>query len=78
MATGCSSKAPRFDSQQLHGDSHLSVTPVPGDLLPDSDLHGHQAYIEYTNTYPHTQNTKLKENFYQGGRCSSVGEVFAS
>lgn len=32
--TSCLSKGPRFNSQQLHGDSRPSVTPVPGHPIP--------------------------------------------
>ena len=31
-STGYSSRGPGFNSQHLHDSSHLSVTPVPGDL----------------------------------------------
>ena len=31
-----------------HGNSHLSVTPAPRDLMPSSDLHGYQACTWYT------------------------------
>jgi hypothetical protein len=33
-STNCSSRGPGFDSQQPHGSSHLSVTPVAGNLTP--------------------------------------------
>ena len=31
-STDCSSRGPEFNSQHPHGSSHLSVTPLPGDL----------------------------------------------
>jgi hypothetical protein len=31
--SGCSSTRPRFNSQQTHGGSQASITPVPGDLM---------------------------------------------
>lgn len=32
------SRGHEFKSQQLHGDSQHSVTPVPGELIPSSGL----------------------------------------
>ena len=40
-----------------HGGSHPPVTPVPGDLMPSSDLLRYQPCTEYTyrqNTNTHT------------------------
>jgi hypothetical protein len=34
----CSCKGSWFNSQHLHGDSPLSLAPVPGDLSPSSEL----------------------------------------
>jgi hypothetical protein len=33
-STGCCFRGPGFNSQQPHSNSHLSVTPVPGNLTP--------------------------------------------
>jgi len=33
-STGCSSRGPRLYSQHPHGNSHLSITPVPKDPTP--------------------------------------------
>jgi hypothetical protein len=38
--TGCSSRGPEFNSQHLHGSSQLSITIVPGDLVPPHRLAG--------------------------------------
>lgn len=35
-STFCSYRGPTFRSQQLHGDSQSSVTPVLGDPTPSS------------------------------------------
>ena len=32
-------------STRTYGGSQLSETPVPGDLVPSSDLCGHQAHM---------------------------------
>ena len=32
-------RGPWFNSQQPHHSSQLSVTPVPGDLTPHTDIH---------------------------------------
>lgn len=36
-STGCSCRAPRFDSQYLHNGSQLPLTLVPEDLMPFFD-----------------------------------------
>ena len=56
-STGCSSRGPRFNSQHPHGSSQVSVTPVPGDLIPSSGLHGHQAHTWCT--YIHVDRTHI-------------------
>ena len=38
----CSSIGPRFNSQHLHDNSELSITPIPGDLMPSSGFLGHE------------------------------------
>jgi hypothetical protein len=40
-----------FMSQRPHSSSQASVTPVPGDPMPSSGLHGYQVHIWYTNTH---------------------------
>ena len=45
----CSSRWPRFHSQHPHNGSQPSVTPVPGNLTPSSDLFGHQKHTLYTD-----------------------------
>ena len=37
-STCCSCRGPRFSSQRPHGGPQPSVTPVPGDPMPSSDL----------------------------------------
>jgi hypothetical protein len=37
-STGCTCRGPRFISLHLHG-SQPSVTPIPKDSVPSSDLH---------------------------------------
>lgn len=32
--------------------NHFSGTPVPGDLIPSSDLHGNHVFTCYTDLYP--------------------------
>jgi hypothetical protein len=39
--------------------SPLSVTPVSGDFIPSFGLHGHQAYMQYTDR--HTGETLIKK-----------------
>jgi hypothetical protein len=41
---------PMFYSQHLHGSSQLSVTPIPGDLMPSIGLcgHGREMYASKT------------------------------
>ena len=39
-STGCSLSGPEFDSQHPHDILELSVTPVPGDLIPAYILAG--------------------------------------
>lgn len=54
-STVCSSRGPGFDSSHLCGGSQPPVTPVPGDLLPASDLggpkhaYGTQTYVKATH-----------------------------
>ena len=54
---GCSSRGPRFNSQQPHGSSQLSLTLIPGDLTPS---HRH-TYAVKTPMY--TIKNKLKIHF---------------
>lgn len=49
-STCCSCRGLRFDSQNLHGGPQPSVTPVPGDLMPSSELSKHQTHILGTRT----------------------------
>jgi hypothetical protein len=41
-STGCSSTGPVFNSQHRYSDLHLSVIPVPGDVMPSSSFSGKQ------------------------------------
>jgi hypothetical protein len=40
----------RFDSQNPHCSSQLSVTPIPEHPMPSSDF-GHQTHTLFTNMY---------------------------
>jgi hypothetical protein len=68
----CSCTGPRFAF--LHCGLQLSTSPVSGDLMPSSVLHGHQKcmccvymymQITHTHTYTHTYTTNkiLKKGF---------------
>ena len=53
-STSCSSRRPGFNSQHLHGSSHLSIKSVPGGLTP-------------SHRHTHRQNTnvhKIKINIF--------------
>lgn len=52
-STSCSCNGLGFSSQHPSGDLQPSLTPVKGDLMPSTDLFGHQANTCYT----HRQNT---------------------
>ena len=41
----------RFNSQQPHSDLQPSITPVPEDLMPSSDLCEHQACMWYSHIH---------------------------
>lgn len=52
---------PGFGSQSPHAGSQPSVSPVPGDVTPCSDLHEHQTcmwYIFKLNIHTHKTNSK--------------------
>lgn len=45
---------PGLDSQQTRGSTQLHVSAVSGDMTLSSGLHGHQAYMWYTQIYAET------------------------
>ena len=49
-------REPEISSQHPHGSLQLSVTPVPGNLMPSSDLSQHQAHTKHKDK--HTRNKK--------------------
>ena len=52
-----------FGFQHSHGSLHLSVTPVPRDLMPFYGLHGHHTHGLHRHTCrPHTPTQKIKIN----------------
>jgi hypothetical protein len=61
--TCCSFKATSsFCSQQLHDGSQLSVTPLPRDPTPSSDLDGHH-HVQTVNTHRQAKTLiDIKEN----------------
>ena len=40
-----------FNSQNPHDSLQLPETPIPGDSVPCSDLHGHNTSTQYTDIY---------------------------
>ena len=62
-STGCSYRGPRFNSLHPHGGSQPSITPVPGDPMPSSNLQGHQAHMWQTYTYRQNIHTHTKINY---------------
>lgn len=55
VVTCCSCRGPRFSLQHLPGSSQLSVSSVPGDLMPSSGLYRHQTCMQCTNIYASTK-----------------------
>ena len=51
-STWCSSRGSGFDSQQSHVGSQPSITPVPRDLTPSSDIQ-----VWYTRIYAVSADT---------------------
>jgi hypothetical protein len=50
--TGYCSRRYRWNSQHPHDSSQLSVTPLQGEPVPFSSLHGHQACKWFTDKHP--------------------------
>jgi hypothetical protein len=57
----CFCRRPGFNSWHPDGCSQLTVTPVSGDLMLLSDLHGHQIRIMSTHTDKIFIHIKRKE-----------------
>jgi hypothetical protein len=49
-STGSSSRGSGFDSPHPHGVSQISVTPVPGNMMSFSGLHGHCMHVVHRDT----------------------------
>jgi hypothetical protein len=65
-STGCSCRGPGFGSQYPHGNSQLSVTSIPSDLMPSSGLQGHYTQMVHMlmckkSTHTHKIFNKLKQ-----------------
>lgn len=60
----CSCRGPGLGSQHSHGSTLPSVTPVPGALMPSSDLFGQQAHKWYTYKQT-TQTHKINKSFFK-------------
>lgn len=58
-STGCSSRGFRFNSQHPQGISQLSRPPVPGALMPSSDIHRHHTFVAYR--YICKQNSHMQK-----------------
>ena len=69
---GCFPIGPGINSQHLHGGSQASVTPVLGNLMPSSDLHGHQAHKWCTDTHAGKTHTHT----VGGGFDALIGNLF--
>lgn len=54
----------RFGSQHLHSSSWPSLGPVLGDLMPSSDLWGHQAHMQYAYMRVGKAFSSVNEIFY--------------
>lgn len=50
----CSCRGPDFNSQNLFGDSQVTVTPAPENLMPSSGLPWHVTHV-HTPTHRHTR-----------------------
>jgi hypothetical protein len=50
----------RFGSQHQHGNSQLSIAPIPGDLMTCPDLPRHQAALRMVLRHSCKQNTQNK------------------
>lgn len=64
-ASFCSCRVPRFNSQHSHSRSQPSIIPAPGDLMPSSDFHRHQAHTQcrYIHESKHSDTYKMKQIF---------------
>jgi hypothetical protein len=59
-STGCSSRRPRFNSQQPHGDSQLSLVSTPRDSMLSSCLCGYLACTWYIDIHAGKTSMYLK------------------
>jgi hypothetical protein len=64
-STDCSCRGLGLDYQHLHGSSQPSITPVPGHLIPSSDLRGPR-HVHGPQTY---RQAKGKREIEEDSRC---------
>lgn len=62
-STCCFPRGPELDSQHPYSSSQTSLTPVPGDLMPSSGFHRHQAHMWYIDTHASKPPTYMKQTF---------------
>jgi hypothetical protein len=65
-STDYSIKGFGYSSKYPQGSSQPSVIPVPGDLIPSTDLFRHCTHVVHSHTcrpYTHTYKTKINKNF---------------
>lgn len=60
---GCSSRGPGIESQHPHYATQLSLTPVPGNLIPSSGFHGHQPCTQYRDI--HSWKISMHRTFFK-------------
>ena len=67
---GCSSRGPWFDFKHPRGSSKVSVTPVPGYLMPCFGFHGYNMHMmqrhirrQYIHTHTHTHKGNFKNKY---------------
>lgn len=70
-STGCSCRGQGFTAP---GSSHLTVIPVPEDLMSFSGFHGHQALVWCTDIYANKKPYPLNdENVGSGAQVTKAG-----
>jgi hypothetical protein len=62
--TDCSCRGPRLGSQHPHGSPQLSLTPVPGDMMPSTGLCGHASKTSIHRKQVNKQINKFKVIIY--------------
>lgn len=54
------SRSLRFDSQHRKGSSQLSITPIPGDLMPSFGLQRHQPHMWCSDVHVRKTSVSIK------------------